>query len=717
MPLHIMYICNRFMQRKYTIALVGNPNSGKSSLFNALTGLNQKVGNFPGVTVDKKTGISTISDSLTADILDLPGTYSLYPKSADEQVTYEVLLNHDNDNRPDLIVVIADAANLKRNLLFCSQIMDLKTPVIIALSMMDIAKSKGITIDTDGLQRLMGVPVIPINPRKNKGIAPLRKAIDDIYKNLPPLQPDFITLPALGTSYMHEIKTICNQNSAYAALHIACNYTGLQYINAAKRIQIAALLGESDFQKSKIQAEEIILRYKRIDAIIQKTVVADSPLKKMIISDQIDKTLLHPVWGNAILLIVLFIIFQSIFWLAQYPMDWTEQAFAVLGQWVGGVLPAGMFNDFVVNGLLAGLGGVAIFVPQIMILFGLITILEDSGYMARISFLTDRIMRTAGLNGRSVMPLISGMACAVPAIMAARTIQNRKERLITILVTPLMSCSARLPVYTMLIGLVIPDQQILGIFNLQGLVLMGLYLAGFAMALIVAWAMDIILKTKERTFFLMELPVYRAPRWKNVGITMLEKGKIFIRDVGKVIIVLSVILWAMAAYGPPGRMAAVENKYTAMMLQQPENKVAIENQMATEKLENSFAGIMGHAIEPAISPLGYDWKIGIALITSFAAREVFVGTMATLYSVGGNNADTKTLTEKMRDAKRDDGTPVYTLATGLSLLIFYAFAMQCMSTLAIVKRETRSWKYPIIQFAYMGVLAYVGAWVMYVLFK
>lgn len=712
-----MYICTRFMQRQYTIALVGNPNSGKSSLFNALTGLNQKVGNFPGVTVDKKTGVSTISDNLTVDLIDLPGTYSLYPKSADEQVTYEVLLNHENENRPDLIVVIADAANLKRNLLFCSQIMDLKTPVIIALSMMDIANSKGITIDTAGLQRMMGVPVIPINPRKSKGLTQLRKSIEDIHNNKPPVQPDFISLPALSYSYMQDIKTICNQNSTYAALHIACNYTGLQYINAAKRIQIAALLGESDFQKSKIQAEEIILRYKKIDAVIQKCVVTDSPLKKMIISDRIDKTLLHPVWGNAILLIVLFIIFQSIFWLAQYPMDWTEQAFAAAGQWLGGVLPAGMFNDFVVNGILAGLGGVAIFVPQIMILFGLITILEDSGYMARISFLTDRIMRTAGLNGRSVMPLISGMACAVPAIMAARTIQNRKERLITILVTPLMSCSARLPVYTMLIGLVIPDHKLLGIFNLQGLVLMGLYLAGFAMALIVAWAMDIILKTKERTFFLMELPVYRAPRWKNVGITMLEKGKIFIRDVGKVIIILSIILWALAAFGPPGRMDVIEQKYAAQILLQPENKVAIENEMATEKLENSFAGIMGHAIEPAIRPLGYDWKIGIALITSFAAREVFVGTMATLYSVGGSNADTKTLTEKMRDAKRDDGTPVYTLATGLSLLIFYAFAMQCMSTLAIVKRETRSWKYPIIQFAYMGALAYIGAWVMYVLFK
>jgi ferrous iron transport protein B len=398
-------------------------------------------------------------------------------------------------------------------------------------------------------------------------------------------------------------------------------------------------------------------------------------------------------------------------------MDWIEQGFSLAGQWLNTVLPQGYLSDFVVNGLVAGISGIAIFVPQIMILFGLITILEDSGYMARISFLTDRIMRSAGLNGRSVMPLISGMACAVPAIMAARTIQNKKERLITILVTPLMSCSARLPVYTMLIGLVIPKTRILGIFNMQGLVLMGLYLLGFFMALVVARVMDYIIKTKERTFFLMELPVYRAPRWKNVGITMIEKGKIFIRDVGKVIIVLSMILWALAAFGPPGRMQAVEDKYAALIAAQPERKAELANIAATEKLENSFAGIMGHAIEPVIRPLGYDWKIGIALITSFAAREVFVGTMATLYSVGDTGEGNTTLTDKMRAAKRSDGTPVYTLATGLSLLIFYAFAMQCMSTLAIVKRETMSWKYPAIQFAYMAALAYGGALLVYQLFN
>lgn len=705
------------MQRPYTIALVGNPNSGKSSLFNALTGLNQKVGNFPGVTVDKKTGVSKISDTLTAHIIDLPGTYSLYPKSADEQVTYEVLLNQKNADKPDLILVIADASNLKRNLLFCTQIMDLKIPVVIALTMMDIAKQKGITIDPEGLQRIIGVPIVAINPRRNKGITTLKKVITSIHQNTPPKLPDFIDVTAVTGEWLKEIKPLCDLNSNYAALHVACNYTELKYINTAQRIQIAALLGENKFYKSKVQAEEIMQRYKKIDTIMHDCVTTESPAQRLVMSDRIDKTLLHPVWGNIILLTVLFILFQSIFWLASYPMSWVEQAFAVTGDWLGAFMAPGLFKDLLINGVLAGISGIAVFVPQIMILFGLITILEDSGYMARISFLTDRIMRTAGLNGRSVMPLISGMACAVPAIMAARTIQNRKERLITIMITPLMSCSARLPVYTMLIALVIPDKRLFGFLNLQGLVLMGLYLLGFFMALLVAKVMNYIIKTKERTFFLMELPVYRAPRWKNVGITMIQKGKLFIKDVGKVIVVLSLILWALAAFGPPARMHAVEEKYAVLERIHPEQRVALERLHATEKLEHSFAGVMGHAIEPLIRPLGYDWKIGIALITTFAAREVFVGTMATLYSVGDAEAGKTTLHEKMRDAKRDDGTPVYTLATGLSLLIFYVFAMQCMSTLAIVKRETRSWKYPVIQFIYMSGIAYLGALLVYQLFK
>jgi ferrous iron transport protein B len=702
----------------YTIALVGNPNSGKSSLFNALTGLKQKVGNFPGVTVDKKTGVSQVSDALRANIIDLPGTYSLYPKGADEQVTYEVLLNSKSTDKPDLIIIIADASNLKRNLLFCSQIMDLKTPVIIALTMMDIAQKRGIKIDVSALRKMIGVPVIPINPRRNRGITHLKKLIADTYANKAIKAPeDFIDTEALAGNWLNEIKELCGLKSSYSALHLACNYLELKYLNAAQRIRIAALLDEMKFQKSKVQAEEIMQRYRKIDLIIKQCVTEVTPEQKLVKSDRIDKVLLHPFWGNVILLAVLFLLFQSIFWLAQYPMNWVEQGFSYAGSWLSSVLPDNFFRDLLVNGLLAGMSGIAVFIPQIMILFGFITILEDTGYMARISFLTDRLMRSAGLNGRSVMPLISGMACAVPAIMATRTIQNKKERLITILVTPLMSCSARLPVYTILISLIIPDTKIGGIFNLQGLVLMGLYLLGFFMALIVANVMNLVIKVKERTFFLMELPVYRAPRWSNVGITMLEKAKIFVRDAGKVIMVISLLLWGLASFGPPGRMHAIEEKYTALRLNTSANKAETERAHATEKLENSFAGIMGRAFEPMIKPLGYDWKIGIALITSFAAREVFVGTMATLYSVGDEEASHETLRQKMALARKADGTPVYTLATGLSLLIFYVFAMQCMSTLAVVRRETRSWKYPVIQFAYMFFIAYVCSFIVFQLFK
>ncbi|MBS1772527.1 MAG: ferrous iron transport protein B [Bacteroidetes bacterium] len=703
------------MHRPFTIALVGNPNSGKSSLFNSLTGLNQKVGNFPGVTVDKKTGISKIAEGLTANILDLPGTYSLYPKSADEHVTYEVLLNNRSKDNPDMIVIIADASNLKRNLLFCSQIMDLNIPVVIALTMNDIARRKGITIDVDGLERLMGVPVVPINPRKNKGISNLKKIIADTKEKGIKHSHEFIDIEKLSGNWIAEVKSLCNANSNYAALHIACNYLELHHLNAAQRIQIAALIDENKFSKAKVQAEEIMQRYQRIGQIMQQCVVETSPLKRSIQSERLDKTLLHPIWGNVILLTVLFFLFQSIFWLAEYPMGWVESGFAVLSGWLNNIMPSGIIKDLFINGILAGISGIAVFIPQIMILFGFITILEDTGYMARISFLTDRLMRSVGLNGRSVMPLISGMACAVPAIMATRTIQNKKERLITIMVTPLMSCSARLPVYTILIGLVIPDKS-LGIFNLQGLVLMGLYLLGFVMALIVSKVMSWIVKVQEKTYFLMELPVYRAPRWRNVGTTMIEKAKIFVRDAGKVIMVISVLLWGLATYGPPKQMDAITTKYALLVQQHPEQSETLQLQQQTERLEHSFAGIMGKAIEPAIAPLGFDWKIGIALITSFAAREVFVGTMATLYSVGSKNTD-DTLRDKMRAAKRDDGTSVYTPAAGISLLIFYVFAMQCMSTMAIVKRETRSWKYPIIQFAYMFAIAYLFSFAAFQLIR
>lgn len=706
------------MEHSPKIALVGNPNAGKSSLFNALTGLKQKVGNFPGVTVDKKTGSTRITENLSAQVIDLPGTYSLYPKSADEQVTYEVLLGPENPDRPDLIIVIADASNLKRNLLFCSQIMDLKIPCIIALTMGDIARRKGISIDMAGLERHMGVPVVSINPRRGKGITQLRKTMADMLnRKTHTTIPDFIDLSKLCDPWLPELMEICRLDSHYAALHVACHWADLSGLTAAQRIRVSALLDEAGFAKRKIQAEEIMQRYARISTIMAHCVVQESPMAQNLRSERIDKILLHPLWGNLILFGVLFLLFQSIFTLSQYPMDWVEQAFAWLGQWVNSLLPDNWFRDLLVNGVIAGLSGIAIFVPQIMVLFGAITILEDTGYMARISFLTDRLMRSVGLNGRSVMPLISGMACAVPAIMATRTIQNRKERLITILVTPLMSCSARLPVYTILIGLVIPRTFFLGIFSLQGLVLMGLYLLGFVGALFMSRVLSLFIKVRDKTYFLMELPVYRAPRWNNVGITMLEKARIFVTDAGKVILVISLLLWGLSRFGPPAEMNRIKEHYSMLQQQKPEVSEALEREKSSELLEASFAGRLGQGIEPFIRPLGFDWKIGIALITSFAAREVFVGTMATLYSVGSDADDEAPLRAKMASAKRDDGTPVYTLATGISLLVFYVFAMQCMSTLAVVKRETRSWKWPVVQFGYMLVLAWVTAWVGFLIFS
>lgn len=702
------------MRRNFTIALTGNPNSGKTSLFNALTGLNQKVGNFPGVTVDKKLGTTILASGQSATVIDLPGTYSLYPRSMDEVVACSVLLDRENTSYPDLIVIVADASNLKRNLLFCSQILDLRIPAVIALTMNDIALKKGVRIDVEELERQMGVPVVFVNPRKNQGLDILKKRIASI-QQLPSVNTpgDFIDFDTLAGGVISEIQELCDTSSAYHALQLACGYEEADYISADTKKKIKAILEKHNFSKAKVQATEIMERYQRINTLMRAAVVEASPISGKLRTEKADKILLHPVWGNLILLATLFLIFQGIFWLAAYPMDWIDGGMSALNGWLNDLLPESTFKDLLLNGILAGIGGIVIFIPQIMILFGCITLLEDSGYMARISFLTDRIMRSVGLNGKSVMPLISGFACAVPAVMAARTIQNRKERLITIMITPLMSCSARLPVYTILTSLVVPDRNI-GIFNLKGIVMMGLYVLGFLMAMVVAWIMNKVVALKEKSIFLMELPVYRMPRWKNVGITMLEKAKIFVFHAGKVIFMISLVLWFLASYGPPGKMDEVNAYYTEKMKQEPDRQQVIADSWQTARLEQSFAGILGKSIEPAIKPLGYDWKIGIAIITSFAAREVFVGTMATLYSVGGDDEHMeRTLREKMEQARTTDGRPVYTLATGISLLIFYAFAMQCMSTMAIVRRELGHWKYAIIQFAYMLVLAYGGAWIAY----
>ena len=702
---------------KLHIALVGNPNSGKSSLFNCLTGLNQQVGNFPGVTVDKKTGSTSLSPSINAEIIDLPGTYSLYPRREDEWVSYKVLLGQDKELKADVVVVVADASNLKRNLLFCTQIIDLKVPVVIALTMMDMAKRKGIKIDLGALERELGVPVIAVNPRKNKGLLQLKKAIEQTAQHLyhSPVR-DFIDNNALASSSIEEVKQHFPQLSDYTAIHYLINHESFN-LNEAEQKTIEGIEERTKFNPTKTQAEEILQRYSRIRHIMQQAVSEPDPLQKSLFTERLDNLLLHRVWGYVILLSVLFLLFQSVFWLAQFPMDWIELGFAKLSQGLSSSLPDSRWTDLLINGVIAGIGGILIFVPQIMILFGLITLLEDTGYMARISFLSDRLMRSVGLNGKSVMPMISAFACAVPAIMSARNIENKKERLLTILITPLMSCSARLPVYTILIGLVIPKTHVLGFLGVQGLVMMGLYLLGLIMALIVSYVAKWFIHIKEKSFFILELPTYRSPRWGNVLPTMISKARIFVMDAGKVIMVISLVLWALCSFGPGNKMQQVSQQYEQALALPGADTVKLKKEYQSAKLEKSYAGILGKTIEPAIAPLGYDWKIGIALITSFAAREVFVGTMATIYSVGDDDKGSLLLKEKMKAAVRPNGQPFFNLASGLSLMIFYVFAMQCMSTLAVVKRETKSWKWPVIQLIYMTGLAYLLSLLVYQLFK
>ncbi len=707
------------LNKNLNIALVGNPNCGKSSLFNCLTGLKQKVGNFPGVTVDKLSGSCNINETIKATITDLPGTYSLYPKRPDEWVVYKVLLGLDDDVKPDIVVLIADASNLKRNLLFCSQIIDLKIPVVIGLSMMDIAKSKGVKIDIPTLERELGVPIIAINPRKNIGISSLKKSISLIEAKyyLSPIV-DFIDIAKLGGNANALVKEKYHTGNNYKALHLLMHHQEL-FEELDNKKFFEQLENDYPFTKTKIQAEEIIQRYAKIKLVMQQAVVETDPLQKSLFTQKLDSILLHRVWGYFILLGVLLLLFQSVFWLAQYPMDWVDNGFALLNSWLSKILPHHKITDLFINGILAGLSGIFVFVPQIMILFAFITLLEDTGYMTRVSFLSDRLMRSVGLNGKSVVPMISGFACAVPAIMSARNIENKKERLLTILVTPLMSCSARLPVYSVLIALVIPKHYVGGIFNVQGLVMLGLYLLGIVLALFFSYLFSFFINIKERSFFILELPIYRAPRWGNIISTMLLKAKMFVFEAGKVILVISILLWFLSSYGPSKKMQLVSDKYSILYTQQPQEKDSLKKLENGEKLENSYAGILGKAIEPAIKPLGYDWRIGIALITSFAAREVFVGTMATLYSVGDDdeNNKEKKLTQKMEKATLENGKPVYTIASGVSLMIFYALAMQCMSTLAIVKRETKSWKWPMIQFTYMTILAYLLSWIAYSILK
>ncbi|WP_216679403.1 ferrous iron transport protein B [Hymenobacter siberiensis] len=694
--------------RPLRIALIGNPNSGKTSLFNQLTGLNQKVGNFPGVTVDRKTGVAQLTPTQRAEIIDLPGTYSLYPKSLDEKVITDLLYDKAADNYPDFVVVTVDANNLRRSLLLFTQLGDLGLPAVLALNMMDVAERHGVNIDLPALERELGVPIIPMNARKGIGVAAL-KIVMAQRLDAPPVgfwQPDEQLLPLV-----RQLRYYFNLHNDYLALHYAQQYRQISFLSAEEKAHIQELVQQAGFNATTAQAAETISRYARINEILLETVTVVRTEKREPISNRIDKVLTHRVGGYLIFLGILFLLFQAIFAWAQYPMDWIDQGISGLSAVIQANF-SGPLVRLLTEGVLAGLGGVLVFIPQIALLFGFLAILEETGYMARVTFLMDKLMRPFGLSGKSVVPLISGLACAVPAIMGARTIESWKDRMITIFVTPLMSCSARIPVYTVLVALVVPDQAAWGIFNLRGVALMSLYLLGLFSALGSAWALKKLLKARERSYFIMEFPVYQWPRWKNVALTIYQKVKAFVLQAGRVIMAISVLLWVLASYGPGQQQATAEAQARREATTKGWDAAETSRQVASARLETSYAGKFGHVLEPAIRPLGYDWKIGIALLTSFAAREVFVGTISTIYSVG-QDADMGTLQQKLSAEKDANGQPFFTPARAFSLLVFYVFAMQCMSTLAVTYRETKSWRWPLAQLIYMTGLAYAAAFVVY----
>ncbi len=700
------------------IALVGNPNTGKSTLFNLLTGLNQKIGNFPGITVDKKTGFSKLPNQQTAEIIDLPGTYSLYPKSKDESIVFQVLADKNNPSHPDMVVLVADATNLRRNLLLCSQVADLGLPMLLVLNMTDMAQKEGIQINADKLAERLGIQVVAISARKNEGLEKLKTAIANTSKVC--TQVANIDVNIFAPEAIKAIKAKLNTTNDYYALQVLHQHEHLTFFTATEQQEIEEIEKGNDFESSKIQGAETIARYRYLSTILKDVVIDTGAAKKFKVTDKLDSILTNRFWGFFIFIAILFFIFNAIFSWSAYPMELIETSFIWLTDMGHAHLPDGVLTNLLLDGVLAGLGGIVIFIPQIAILFALISILEDTGYMARVTFMMDKIMRKFGLSGKSVVPMIGGIACAVPSIMSARNIESWKDRIITIMVTPLVSCSARLPVYTLLISLVVPNKMVFGFLSLQGLTLMAMYVISIVAAILVALVMKFIIKAKEKSYFIMELPVYRMPRWKNVIFTMYEKSKTFVLEAGKVIIAISIVLWVLASYGPGKRFENIEKKYTTIESTSTDSVqlASLERDKAAEKLENSYAGILGQTIEPAIKPLGFDWKIGIALITSFAAREAFVGTMSTIYSVDSGDEDTATIRNKMRDAKDPaTGLPIFTFATSLSLMLFYAFAMQCMSTVAVVYRETKSWKWPMIQLVYMTAMAYVASLIAYQFLK
>ena len=731
--------------KPFTVVLTGNPNCGKTTLFNALTGLRGRVGNYAGVTVERKEGSLTGADArFPVTLLDLPGTYSLSPQSPDEQIARDILFQRVADvPAPDLVVVVVDASNLQRNLYFATQVIELGHPTLLTLNMVDVARDQGHDIDTDALSKALGVPVIPMVASQGEGLEPLRHFIRSQASSPGTrhvIPREFNELPEAFGREAQAIETALERHfphrsrlAAAEALLLLSDERALptdktntdgntngntantrypealidQVLSARRRLEAAGV----DWRSTAIEA-----RYARLFAIEQH-VTRETPPPDELLSDRIDRVVTHRVWGPLIFVTVMALMFQSIFWLAQYPMDGIEAAVDALAQWVGSSMPPGDLNDLITRGAIAGVGSVVIFLPQICLLFLFIGLLEDTGYMSRAAFLMDRLMSRVGLHGKSFIPMLSSFACAIPGIMATRTIETRQDRLATILVAPLMSCSARLPVYTVLIAACIPQRN-----GWPGLTLLMMYLLGIAGALGMAWIFKKTLLRGEPPMLILELPPYKRPMLGAVLRQMWDRSKLFLKRAGTVILGINILLWFLATYPRSSELQQEFDQRHAQWKQAASNPPTsaesetlkrLDQEEAGEKLRQSFAGRLGRAIEPALKPLGFDWKIGIGIVTSFAAREVFVSTLSVVYNVGGDSENTASLAEVMKSERRDDGRKTYTPLTGLTLMVFYVFAMQCVSTVAVVRRETNSWKWPLFQTVYMTSLAWILAFLTY----
>lgn len=742
------------MNKSIRVALIGNPNTGKTSIFNQLTGLKQKVGNYPGITVEKKEGICKLPNRAKALIFDLPGTYSLNTNSLDERVVAELLLDQKDGDYPDLAVVVTEVENLKRNLFLFTQLKDLRIPTLLVINMADLIPKKGISLNVDALEKKLDTKIALVSTRKGSGILYLKELIAN-YHNLSAGPTTIIS--KIAPEYFSKLKQALPTENLYRLWLAIAQKMSLETKNAIPPA-LLPILSHKDLKQ--LQHRETVLRYQFINNALKETYLVDFKTAKGFRA-VLDKIFTHKVFGYILFFMILLTIFQAIFDWSSYPSDFIDAQFSEISGWIKSNFPAGILTDLLAEGVISGIGGIAVFIPQIAFLFFFISLLEESGYMSRVVFLMDRLMRPFGLSGKSVVPLISGTACAIPAVMATRTIENWKERLITILVIPFTTCSARLPVYLILIALVIPDDSILGL-SYQALTLMLLYLLGFGMAIFSAMVLNRILKMENRVFFIAEMPNYRLPLLKNVGYTVLEKTKSFVIGAGKIILALAIILWFLGSNGFSKNFRNAETIVSERIEKQgltPYSKNYIKNnidlylknihtsptdrdqvsgkraiqdsvrirtrnleenakrqEIASYKLEHSYMGYAGKGIEPLVKPLGYDWKIGIAVLTSFAAREVFVGTLATIYSVG--NDQEETIKNRMAAELDESGEkPLFNLASGISLMLFYAFAMQCMSTLAVVKKETNSWRWPLVQLLFMSAFAYLVALTAFQLLK